>query len=125
MPLSLAFRSCPCIWLASLGPVIVQMRLTSYASGQPRVEMSAPGLHEELTIEIPGFDLRGYDADHAFHRLHVVFRCPERASLLAGCDVVRLTPHGFRVHGAGDLSLPIVYVATPPAWARILQEQTP
>ena len=82
----------------------------------------ANGQQEDLTIEVPNFDVRSYDADYGFHRLHLVFRCPDRASLLAGCDIVKMTPHAFAFVSSGEPALQVVWLDTPATWPQIRKE---
>lgn len=55
------------------------LELTKYdLTSQPRIYLrpyreDGPGV--SITLEIPSIDLRSYDADYNFKRLHAIFRC--------------------------------------------------
>lgn len=121
--MSSQLSAAPQSWFSALGHILVCFRLSLYPGGQPRLSMRFDsGLQEDLTIEVPNFDTRSYDADHGFRRLHLVFRCPGRASLLAGCDIVRMTPHTFAFESTGEPALQVVWLDTPTAWTNIRKE---
>lgn len=113
----------PAVWFGSFGHILVRFRLSSYESGQPcLMAYYSNGESEELTLEVPNFDLRAFDADYAFSRMHMVFRCAGRASLLAGCDIVHLSSSAFCFASTGETALQIAWMLTPAAWPRIRQE---
>lgn len=109
----------PHSWWHLFGHTLIRFTLTAYASGQPKLTVRfATGEVEELTIEVPGFDLRSYDADTGFDRLHLVFRTPCRATLLSAAKVVNLAHHTFSLASTGEDVLQLVWIATPAWWTQ-------
>lgn len=112
-------------WATYVGSIQVELLLSSYESGQPRLDMVVGGEieeAEELTIEVPGFDLRSFDADYQLRHLHMVFRSDERVALFVRLGLVIETPHVFRFRSSEIPALHIVAMPTPRQWGRIRLE---